>query len=347
MAFNWISDPFGRYPSFVLTGINAGVVDDRLLRIEIVDEEGLKSDGVKIELDNRFPHIQRPQTGQQITAGIGYGSGSEVLGEYLVDHVEMKLKPDEIHIRGKAADMKGPLKEQKDRHWDEKTLGDIVGGIAGEHGLTPRISPALASVKLPYLGQSEESDIHLLTRIAARNDALFSIKQGNLVFVKRGEGTTASGQAIPAIIVRPEMIIEQGSVTFQDRPVHKEVSAKYHDSATGETVEELMSTNQPGATARYKIRQPFANKEEASAAADSKARQLNRGKGSASLTIFGDPSIIAGAPLQFSGFGYDEDIADEWIVKRVTHTLDNSGFRSQVECEVKGDSSGSGSGGSE
>ncbi|MCT6706819.1 contractile injection system protein, VgrG/Pvc8 family, partial [Staphylococcus aureus] len=77
------------------------------------------------------------------------------------------------------------------------TIGDMVRRMAGEHGLNAAVSASLASIVLPLTVQSQESDMNLLLRLAKQHDAIAKPGGGRLVFVKRGESTSASGERIP------------------------------------------------------------------------------------------------------------------------------------------------------
>jgi len=56
--------------------------------------------------------------------------------------------------------------------WHGKTLSAIVGGIAGEHGLAPDIDAVLSPIVIAHLDQADESDIHCMTALANRFDAI-------------------------------------------------------------------------------------------------------------------------------------------------------------------------------
>ena len=49
---------------------------------------------------------------------------------------------------------------------------------------------------------------------------------------------------------------------------------------------------------------------------------------------YGDPMLMPETPLELSGFKSEID-ATNWLITRVTHNLSDSGFTSQIECELK------------
>ncbi len=78
-----------------------------------------------------------------------------------------QVPPAGLTIRAHAAEMLGGLKAPRTRSWSAYTIGDLVGTIAGRHGLEPRVDPALRDVVLPHVDQVDESDLSLLRRLAS------------------------------------------------------------------------------------------------------------------------------------------------------------------------------------
>ncbi|MCZ8998947.1 contractile injection system protein, VgrG/Pvc8 family, partial [Escherichia albertii] len=67
--------------------------------------------------------------------------------------------------------------------------------------LEASVAPSLAGIKIPHIDQSQESDAKFLTRLAERNGGEVSVKMGKLLFLKAGQGVTASGKKIPQITI--------------------------------------------------------------------------------------------------------------------------------------------------
>ncbi len=128
-----------------------------------------------------------------MTVELGYeGLGRVRMGRYAVDEVELSGPPATLTVRGTAADMRSGAKQRKTRSWEGVTIGGLVRTIAGEYDLTPRVTRGLAGVRLPHLDQTDESDLHLLTRLGERYDAAARAGGGRLVFARRGQGLSAT-----------------------------------------------------------------------------------------------------------------------------------------------------------
>lgn len=307
-----------------------GKIADRLLSLTVTDEAGTKSDTVEIRLDNRDQAVATPPHGAEMLVAMGYEeTGLVTLGLYTVDETELSGPPDVLVIKGKAADMRAPLKAPVTRSWHQTTLGEIVGSVAGQHGLSPAISPELAGMAIEHVDQTEESDLHLLTRLANQYGAVSKVANGRLVFAKRGEAKSVTGKALTPVSVAGHEV-ESWRLTQADRGKYGSVSACYHDQATGKKVD-LKAGGGDGAT--YKIRYEYPTKEAAEAGAAAKLGNLKRGTASLSLTLkVGKPAAAAEAPLSVAGIHPDADGA--WTIDKVTHTFDASGLSSSIEAQT-------------
>lgn len=138
-------------------------------------------------------------------------------------------------LRATAADLRttSTLKAPRSRAWPATTLGQVVATIAGEHGYTPRIAPALASAALGHIDQAAESDLHLLHRLARHHDATVKAAGGCLVLMPPGAGRSVAGAALPTCTASPAAgTVLSGRIEYRGRPRYNSVVASYHDVAT-------------------------------------------------------------------------------------------------------------------
>ena len=83
------------------------------------------------------------------------------------------------------------------------------------------------------------------------------------------------------------------------------------------------------------LRHTYASEKTAITATKSAFDKLKRGVATFSLNLaFGEPDLIPETPIELSGFKAEID-ATNWLITRVTHNLSDSGFTSQIECELK------------
>lgn len=195
-------------PAYQIT-INGNDATDRfqgrLISLTLSDAAGFEADQLDITLDDHDDALELPPTGAVIGLHLGYkGEPLVDKGTYTVDEVEHSGPPDAITLRARSADISDTLKAQKKKAWHQVTLGDIVTTLAKAHRLTPAIAAELATVAITHLDQTDESDAHFLTRLAQDYDAIATVKNGKLLFIRRGAGKTASGTALPTITISRE-----------------------------------------------------------------------------------------------------------------------------------------------
>jgi phage protein D len=313
----------------------AGAFYERLVKITVTDKEEAGADTVSIELDDGPPNfLAIPRKGAIIDVRLGYGA-LRSLGKFTVDKVSCKCLPYSMSISGKSADLrKGKLKERQERHWDKKKVKDIVGDIAGESGLSAAIDSEIGEHEYEWFGQEDESNIHFLRRLADRHNALFNIKNGRLIFAKRGSGNSASGAFVGSVVVTPPAIVE-GSCNFEanDRTKYNKVVAYYQDKEQAKRIE-IEAEGDADGDSVFRIPEPFSSVEEADKAAQSRAKDLKRGEGAASVTVVGDTAITAGAPLLFSGVRPGLDGAP-YIINTATHTYSKGeGYRTAISAKL-------------
>lgn len=303
----------------------------RVKSVRMTDVAGEESDTINIVLIDKGD-LAMPRRGAQIYFGVGWEYPGEVEGVFEVDTTTISgggAKSWELSIAGKASQMRGTIKQQRTGEFEDKTIGDIVEEIAGRNGFAPAVAQKLAQMKVEFLGQTEESDMHLLTRLARRVGGTFSIKDKKLVLVEKGAGETASGEKIPAAqILGSDVIDFRASIV--DRPVYGKIEATWLNPDTGveEIVEKAAEAFGSSGAATFRIRTPFEDKEAAEAAAEARERELTSEGSSVSLEIIGKAGIVADGQIDVSELR--QGIDGQWTVERVEHVLDDRGWITQV-----------------
>ncbi len=307
-------------------------IQERLISLRVTDEAGYQSDEVEIIIEDREPHVELPATGATLEVWLGYDGENQRMGMYYVDEVEVSGPPDQITITAKAAPYAtktgAKLQTQKTRPWPNgTTLGDLLKKVASDHGLAPVISSDLASIALPHVSQTDESDMHLLTRLARQYNATVKPVEGRLVVIKRGAGLTASGKKIPLVTLSPSDVTTWRA-SFAKRENAGSVTAKYHDPVSGQTKQVTIGSGEPNQSIRHK----HANVEAATAAANARLERKQRGSVTLSLTLPGRTDLQAEGKLSLSDFRPGLNI--EWTISKVQHTISASGFSSSVDGQI-------------
>jgi uncharacterized protein len=361
-------------PDFMLT-LNSrditGNISPRLINLTLTDNRGFEADQLDIELDDSDGLVELSLRGAVVSLFIGWkGSALTGKGSFTVDEVEHRGAPDTVTIRARSADFRGSLNSRREGSWHDTTLGAIVDAIASRNRLTAAVTPELAGITVPHIDQSQESDIKFLTRLAGRNGAEVSIKAGKLLFIRAGRGVTASGKPIPQVIIargdgdRHQFAIadrgaytgvtarwlhtkdpkpqkqkvrltrkpnDQHAATQQHpkaKPVKKKKATKEQEAREGE----YMAGEADNVFALTTI---FSTKEQATRAAQAKWDKLQRGVAEFSVSLAtGRADLFPEMPVRVTGF---KRVIDEqaWTITKVTHALNNNGYTTSLELEVR------------
>lgn len=303
------------------------VIQRNLISLTLTDNAGSESDRLAITVS--LPDsVATPKKGAVLRLGLGFNGELIDKGQYVVDEVTSSGPPRRVQIVANAAPMDnrkqpGSLQTQKTRSFDDVTLGDLVKTVASDHGLVPRINSELDSIKITHVDQVGESDMNLLTRLAKRYGAVSKPANGYWLFLKEGEGKSASGKALTNITIQPHQVTTW-QCRFSSRNDVRRVVATYHDLESGDIKEVSTGTGEP----EFKIVFKYPNYEEAKAAVVARAKSVKSGSDTLDITMPARSSLmalVAEGHVSLDGFGDVED--GNWRLKSVEWSLSESGLQ--------------------
>jgi phage protein D len=305
------------------------LIKKHFISMTVVDEAGVKSDTFELRLSDHQNELELPRKDAELIVSMGYENALSMMGVYIVDEVDLIGPPDIIIIRAKAAKMSGSLKAPKAKSWHETTLGNIVGTIASEHGLEAKVAAELSGIEIAHVDQTDESNLHFLTRLAKQYDAIAKPTAKRLIVAPKGQSKSSSGKALSAINV-PRSATSSHRITLADRGKYASVRASWHNLDTGQSETVIAGTGKPA----YTLRQKYDNQAGAMAAAKAKLSAFNRGQGVGNINLsIGNAEVMAESPITLSGFRAGVD--GKWVASRVVHTLNKSGYTSKLDLETK------------
>lgn len=300
-----------------------GRFEDKLLSLEVQDNEGTDSDSCTITVDDRDGKLPIPPTGDPILIYMGL-SKLMPMGKFTVNEITLTGFPRQMTITGKSMDVKSELKEQRHQAYNDKTVKDIVSEIAKRHGLGSLVIGDLAKFKYTSMPQTGESDMNFLTRLAKTHDAISTIKNGKIIFSKKGAIDLGTIKILGANV-------KDYSCNIPDRPSHKESQGAFWDPK--KVSREIEKQSGSGKKAIHQLGKYFSDgKKEAKEAANSKADELERSEKTIDLTVIGDPSIMAEMKVKVVGLRASVD--GLYRIKNASHLIDSSGYQTQIQGEL-------------
>ena len=344
-----------RVPAFsILMGGKALTqLDPRIISLELTDNRGFEADELTIAIDDSDGLIELPPRGAELSVSLGWqGEPLIYKGVYTVDEVAHSGPPDRLEITARSADFRDEFNVKREVSWHDVTVERIVSAIARRYKLTPVISEQLMSAEIDHADQTQESDMSFLTRMADLLGAIATIKNGSLLFILPGGGVSANGKALPQFAITRSSG-DRHSFRVADRDAYTGVQAYWLDLEFGKkkkvTVKERKkkTENKPRSSARegdyiagedgnvFVLRTTFNNETAAQRAAAAKWQQLKRGAAEFTMTLVcGRADLYPEMHGTVSGFKTDMNNQD-WIIAKATHTIDDGGFKTQLELEAK------------
>ena len=359
-ATKWINGQ-ANSPSFRLTLEGADItqkIEKRLMSLTLTDNRGFEADQLDIELDDADCQLLLPRRGVSLSLALGWqGEALFPKGTFIVDEIEHSGTPDRLTLRARSADFRQTLNTKREKSWHQTTVGDIVKDIAGRHKLKIALGDDVATMAVDHLDQTNESDASFLMRLAKQSGAIASIKNGNLLFIRQGQGKTASGKALPVITIQRKDG-DSHRFTMADRDAYTGVIASWlHTREPTKKPVAKVKRRRKKTTKKKKpeakqgdyligtdenvlvLSRTYANRANAERAAKMRWERLQRGVASFSIQLArGRADLYTEMPVKVSGFKQQID-AGEWIVTTLTHSLSAySGYTTSIDLEVKIDS---------
>jgi phage protein D len=344
-------------PKFRLTMEGADItqkIEKRLISLTLTDNRGFEADQLDIQMDDADGLLQLPRRGVALTLALGW-EGQLLIpkGTYTVDEIEHSGSPDRLTLRARSADFRETLNTRREKSWHKVTVGDITRDIAARHKLKLALGDDVAKLAIDHLDQTNESDASFLMRLARQSGALACVKNGSLLFIRQGQGKTASGKVLPVITLqRRDGDSHRFSLADRDaytgviaswlhtrEPVKKEVTkVKRRRKTTAKKKEPeakqgdyLVGTDENVLV----LSRTYASRANAERAAKMQWERLQRGVATFSIELArGRAELYTEMPVKVSGFKQQIDAA-EWIITTLTHSLGDSGFTTSLELEVK------------
>ncbi|EAO9679827.1 phage late control D family protein [Salmonella enterica] len=331
------------------------ILDTRLMSLTLKDNRGFEADQLDLELDDADGLIALPRRGAVIQLALGWkGQPLFPKGAFTVDEIEHSGAPDRLTIRARSADFRETLNTRREKSWHQTTVGEVVKEIAARHNLKVALGKDLTDKALDHLDQTNESDASFLMKLARQYGAIASVKDGNLLFIRQGQGRTASGKQLPVITIARKAsdghrftLADRGAYTgviaswlHTREPRKKETTSVKRRRKKATTPKEqeakqgdyLVGTDENVLV----LNRTYANRSNAERAAKMQWERLQRGVASFSLQLAeGRADLYTEMPVKVTGFKQPIDDA-EWTITTLTHSVSpDNGFTTSMELEVK------------
>ena len=339
--------------SFTFSDKETGEADE--LRLSLKDEMG------------KWAATWKPEGGEVVDAYLSTGSGTDELhcGRFYVDSMSVSGSPRTFEMQAVSTPLNQPLRRKAvTKAWESRTLRGIAEEIASGNGLQ-LFFDVEEDPKYDRRDQKEESNLAFLQRLC--EDEGFSIKVTDQKIVIFDQRSYETKKPIKIITLGVSNVLSwafgsQQSETYKTCVVAwRDLKKKSKDSAggydfssssgsTGENpdrdLEELLTPDyraqknpainyyrytDPSVDSsgqEYRLRKRVTSKAEAERLAKATLRKVNLRRVTGSLTLIGDPSLLAGCVIACEGFG---SFDGNFIIESSSHDVSGSGYTTSLQ----------------
>lgn len=306
--------------------------------VTYIDKRHGESDEISLKLHNttgQWLSDWAPKDGDKIEVWYGYIDQLAPAGKFAVDEWSASgdSSGDTIEIKGLAAPKTSALRTKKSKAYENQSLSDIVDKVASEHGLT--VEGDIEDIKFERVTQNGERDLEFLKRMADDYGHYFSVKGDKLVFTSR-DGLRSREPV--ATVNRTEMTgneLISYELSTQDHLAAQKAEVSYaHPRRKALVGNKASSTDDLGVVTSsgdiVKLNVRVENSDQAKRVAKSRLDAKNAPKVSGSLTMVGNPVLVAGAVIELKEFGVFDS---RYLITSSQHTSSRTGYQTKLSIE--------------
>ena len=251
-------------------------------------------------------------------------------GQFELDDISASGPPSEVTFKCTSLPFSSKIRQtEKNKAWEGYTLSGIANEMASENGFAC-LYESDSDPEYERVEQITESDISFLSRLC--HDAGISLKVTNHIIVLFDQVAYEAKDEIMTIVYGDG---SYGKYKLSSGLADKEYAScrvSYTNPDDGSVIsatafvedyDEEDEENQ-----QLEITAKVGSTGEAQKLAEKHLRLKNKYEYSASFTLPGNPSMVAGVTLAILDFGPWDG---KYIIKQVKHSLSGSGYTTQIE----------------
>lgn len=309
------------------TNITADI-EPHLLELTYTDNLEGESDELTVafeDISGKWIRQWYPTQGDKLKAAIGYkGAQLTDIGAFEIDEVEYNYHPSYIQIKALSTGIAKANRTLKPKAYENTTLKQIVGIIAGR--LKLKVVGTIKHIPVQRATQYQERDVEFLARLAREYHHSFKIVGDQLVFTDKDE----LGKSEAVVTIEEKDTI---SISLRDRikDTAKEVDVSGYD-ANGKKVikkrkkakalRENMKQAQSASGDTLKVVTRGETQEQINARADAALAEQNDDQTAGNITVIGNPKLVAGSTLALRNLGI---FSGKYLIKSSRHSIVRGG----------------------
>ncbi len=320
-----------------------------LLDLTYSDNLAGQSDELSVTFEDRdFKWINGwfPTQGDELSLLLGYqGMGLVNLGAFEIDEIEFSYGSggSVVSIKALSTGLSKASRTLTPKAYEKTTLANIVRMVANKLKLS--VTGEIRHIELERVTQYQERDVEFLTRLASEYHHSFKIVDKTLVFttidsLKEQEAVAVLDLSQTLSIRLKDRIKDTAKsveVTGFNPKSKKAIKAKKDSTnkrkskTTKATKTTSKANKEPKRTDTLKVITRGESQAQIDAKATSAVNAQDDEQQSGSITLVGNPKLVAGNTLMLQGFGV---FSGKYLIKSARHTLGRMGYLTDIEIRM-------------
>lgn len=241
------------------------------------------------------------------------------IGTFEIDSVDMSGPPDKVTVKGTSIPYTSTLRmEKKSKAWENYTLKGIGEEIAGKNGMK-LMYEAKENPAYKRKEQVQTSDIKFLQTLC--HAAGMALKVTTMTIVIYDAAEYDRKPAIRTFRKGSSDVISYKMGTSMTDTAYTSCHVSYSDPDSKETIEYTYTPDSKAGTGQtLEVNEKVRSTAEAQQLAKKRLREKNTQEYTASLTVVGDVSLVAGVTVKLKGW---QQFDRKYKVTQAKHTLLN------------------------
>lgn len=247
------------------------------------------------------------------------------VGTYQIDEIECAGMPSTIQIKAVSVEADSTLRaDKRNRTWNKVQIKQVASDICADNGIS-LFWDAEESSELDHVEQTDESDLEFLSKLTT--NAGLSLKSEPDRLVIFDDAALESGSAQVTIQAPPKSMVSGYNLKAKTRDTYLKAHVRYMKDKDKKVIEAEFQDPNRTAGKTLEIDEQVENVPEAEKLAKKKLREANKDAMTASFSMQGDFSLMAGLLIQLNGYGKFDG---KYIVTKATHDI-GEGYRTSIE----------------
>lgn len=278
-----------------------------------------------LALDTRWLADWYPDKGVTIEARLGYQGGAMLsTGQMEVDEITIESPPLQVRIRALAAGITRQVRTRLGKAYENMRLSQIVDAVAARMG-GKRAGTIEPDPLLDRVTQYQEGDWAFIQRLLTEYGYTVKLTDNNKTLAVARAKTLAEQE--PVATLTPCLVT---AWRYRDKisDVPQRVELASHDPTTGEVYEAQVKGADEHAKDVVRLHRRARSPEDAEAQAAGEAERHALDKTALSLTLPGNPAIVAGSIIEIEGFAR---LDGRYLVTEARHSISRAGYVLEID----------------